>query len=471
MQFFLRISGVRGCCRMVPSNRCAGERWKGWARVVAFALTGIALEAVPLVSGRYPITVSGQPLVIPYVGSHPLDTPQPHVSQLVLAIHSSSYLPQDAYNAVVNAKGTHAGAADSVCIFAPQFLEPAELPATIPADLLYWSTFPFRGTSTARWGPLVPVQSVSISVFEVVDRILTTLSATTLFPNLRSIVVVGHSAGGQLVNRYAAAGRFQNTLAPEREIHLRYLVLAPSSYFYFSTDRDRTGSGSFAPLTAAEIAACPGVNQYPYGFDSLFNYPSATGAATMRAQYPKRFVFHLVGSADNDPNHSSLSTDCESMAQGTQRVVRMQTYFRHLQNYFGPSILRRQTMDIVPGVGHSYSGLLNSAAGRRVLFNVDPLDTDKDGQPDWEEWIAGTNAANASDQFAVTWQRPTNPDGHELVWPVTPGRRYRVLRSNALGTPFVEVHSLTFSDEVTVGRWSFTIGTEPVFYRIQVELQ
>lgn len=429
------------------------------------------LNAVPLVSGRYPITVSGQSLFIPYAGSHPLDTPQPHVRQLVLAIHSSSYLPQDAYNAVAAAAGTHTGAADSVCIFAPQFLEPAELPATVPADLLYWSTFPFRGTATARWGP--SAQSVSISAFEVVDRILATLSATTLFPNLKTIVVVGHSAGGQLVNRYAVAGRFQNTLEAQREIHMRYLVLAPSSCLYFSAERDPDGDGIFTTLSAAEIAAsaCPTMNDYPYGFTNLFSYPSATGATTMRAQYPKRFVFHVVGSADNDPNHSSLGTDCESMQQGTQRVIRMQTYFRHLQNYFGPSILKRQTMDIVPGIGHSYSGLLNSTVGRRLLYNVDTIDTDKDGQLDWAEWMAGTDATNASNQFAVTWQRTINPDGHELVWPVTPGRRYRILRSNSLSEPFIEVAKMTFADEVTEGRWAFTIGSAPVFYRVQVELQ
>ena len=42
-----------------------------------------------------------------------------------------------------------------------------------------------------------------LSSFAVVDRLVAELSDATRFPALRRVVLVGHSAGGQFVNRYS----------------------------------------------------------------------------------------------------------------------------------------------------------------------------------------------------------------------------------------------------------------------------
>ena len=52
--------------------------------------------------------------------------------------------------------------------------------------------------------------------------------APGIFPNLKTVVVVGHSAGGQFVNRYAAGGAG----CPNPLVEVRYVIMNPSSYLY-----------------------------------------------------------------------------------------------------------------------------------------------------------------------------------------------------------------------------------------------
>lgn len=435
-------------------------KWKVIATAV-WLMIGIKGEAVTLAPESFAVSAAGRELMIPYQGSHPLAGEQGHVKRVVVAVHSATYRAQEAYNAVIVAKGSHAGAADEVSIVAPQFLESGELPAVVPDDLLYWNSFPFRGTSSARFGP--SAQRVSISAFDVMDRLLGAVTDPAVFPNLETLVVVGHSAGGQLVNRYAIAGRFA---VPEgRNLHVRFLVMAPSSYLYFTPERDADGDGVFE----VPAAACPEYDDYGYGMQALYNYPAGTGLTTMIEQYPQRFVFYLVGALDNDPDDPSLATDCAAMAQGPQRVARASAYFGHLQAVFGPEILNRQSFAIVPGVGHSYSGQLSSALGRRYLLDIDSTDTDTDSQTDWAEWIAGTDAADSGDFFRTSWLA-AGGGALELAWPAADGRRYRVWTAGSPGGPFSEAALLRPVAGMAELNWPVVPSAAPLFLRIGAEL-
>lgn len=368
--------------------------------------------------------VNSRELELRYQGSHDVEEPDEAVRRVVVAVHSSSYQPQEAYNAVrVALAGTDLDT-ETVCIVAPQILEAAELPATVPDNLLYWNSFPFRGTSSARVGP--EAVRVSVSAFEVLDHWLERLADPQLFPHLETIVLLGHSAGGQLVNRYAIAGRYPEELRAGRGVHLRYLVLAPSSYLYFTGERDLDGDGTGDFPIVGAGGVCPDYNDYGYGMEGLYLYPAETGFPQMRAQYRQRFVFYLVGDADNDPDDPSLATNCEAMAQGPDRLERASRYFQHLVAVFGPDLQTRQRLTVLPGVGHSYAGLLNTDEGRRALFDHDSLDTDGDGLGDWAEWIAGSAPDNPASRFQATWQADQDSPLGALIWPVAPGRHYRI---------------------------------------------
>jgi len=84
--------------------------------------------------------------------------------------------------------------------------------------------------------------------FEVVDEMLLILSNIDKFPKMRRIVLSGHSAGGQTVQRYAMVSHLRpQSLANDmtlREmksvrsgIDIRYVVANPSSYGYLDTMR------------------------------------------------------------------------------------------------------------------------------------------------------------------------------------------------------------------------------------------
>ena len=439
--------------------------WKKWGQLgwsgVLLAGTGCLPGAI-LAPKEIALTVEGKDLVLPAQTSHSLEASQPAVRRLVITIHGANYNAQEAYNAVVVAMGGHKGQADPVCIIAPQFLRSSELPSTIPDNLLYWNNFPFRGTSSARYGPAAQV--ISVSVFDVLDQILGALTDGSVYPNLETIVVAGYSAGGQLVNRYAVAGRFKGAQSGIAGLHLRYLVMSPSSYLYFGPERDPDGDGVFA----VPASGCPGYNDWGYGLANLWSYPAGTGLAVMREQYPKRFVFYLVGEEDNNPDDPSMATDCFSNLQGPHRLARAETYFLHLLETFGDGILDYQAMEIVPGAGHSFYSMLNSVAGRRYLLDRDESDGDGDGQTDWAEWIGGTDPEDPADRFRVRWDLQNAPAGIGLSWAMAPDRRYRLLSSGSPKGPFVE--EAVLESEAGTAYEVVNPGADPRYFRIEASL-
>jgi hypothetical protein len=51
-----------------------------------------------------------------------------------------------------------------------------------------------------------PWNHASISSYTVLDEIIKYYNNAALYPNLKHIVIAGHSLGGQTVHRYAAVG-------------------------------------------------------------------------------------------------------------------------------------------------------------------------------------------------------------------------------------------------------------------------
>lgn len=70
------------------------------------------------------------------------------------------------------------------------------------SDALVWKS--------SRWangaGNQYPVSRRGVSSYAVIDQMIKYFDNQTLYPNLRQIVVAGHSLGAQFVNRYASVG-------------------------------------------------------------------------------------------------------------------------------------------------------------------------------------------------------------------------------------------------------------------------
>jgi len=283
--------------------------------------------------------------------------PQPGVTRAVIVVHGR-LRNADVYNASAEKALAAAGEAGrSAILVVPQFLADIDAAAFhLPAATLRWSAAGWEGGAEAK-GP------APISSFAALDAILARLADRTLFPDLTTIVVAGHSGGGQVVQRYAILG--QGEAAPTASgIAVRYVVANPSSYAYFSADRP-DGEGGFAPFTGA--AACPKFDRWKYGMAELPAYAGAATPAALEQAYLGRDVTYLLGTADTDPNHPALDRSCMAEAQGPYRLARGEAYVQYLRGRHPDEF--RQKLLLVPGVGHDGDRMLTSACGLAALFD------------------------------------------------------------------------------------------------------
>ncbi len=83
-------------------------------------------------------------------------------------------------------------------------------------------------------------------------------------------------------------------------------------------------------------------DDYGYGLQHLFSYPSAVGISGVRAQVPGGDVAYLMGEADTGTDN--LNVDPEAMLQGANRFERAQIHYAHLRDHFGPANLPRHAL-------------------------------------------------------------------------------------------------------------------------------
>lgn len=350
---------------LMQSKRLSMFRFLLMAIVLCFAATVSAREIAPL---KYPLDKKLPGLYVPYACSHDLSKPLPQIKRVMLAVHSSSF-DANAYleNGIAAAKKVR-GAVEETCIVAPHFLTKDVVPGgTIPDKMLHWKVSPFRGSQLAAQGPRS--LSIKLSAYELIDEMLAKLTNRKLFPNLRHVVMVGHSAGGQLVQRYALIGKFE----PPRNVEIRFVVCAPSSYAYVNNERLVPGSTNKFAVPADDVLKdCGNYNHWGYGLEKPYAYFRDSDPAKLRERYGRRQVYYLCGEKDTNGNDGTTSRTCGAMTQGDNRRERAEVFYKYVQHVYGRSIRGRHKLAITPGVGHSGRGNMTSAMGVKFLFSEKP---------------------------------------------------------------------------------------------------
>jgi len=239
----------------------------------------------------------------------------------------------------------NAGARDTFLI-APQFLGPSDLKGPeLRAQTLRWSD---------DWpGGADAIAPAPISTYDVFDAMIVRLSDRARFPRLREIVLIGHSAGGQIVQRYAAAGKAPKTNG-RRRVPVHFIVSNPSSYFYFDDTRP------------APQKNCPDFNHWRYGLKGAPRYVEGSTAASLETQYVARHVTYLLGTADTNPNESDLDRSCGGESQGVNRFERGKNYIAYIKARHPGGTA--QDYAFVRGVGHDNRHMFTSACGIAVIF-------------------------------------------------------------------------------------------------------
>jgi hypothetical protein len=191
-----------------------------------------------------------------------------------------------------------------------------------------------------------------VTSFDFADEILRRLAKKDAFPNLKGIVVSGHSAGGQFVTRYEMANQIHDKLG----VPVTYVVANPSSYAYL--DPERPDSSGRELRTFGDARNCTTYNNWPYGLKGRTGYTAKLTDDQLKKQLLSRPVTYLVGELDTLPL-AGFDSSCPAMAQGPSRLARGQAFAAYINKKYSV----QQKLMVVPLCGHN----------ARCMFTAEPV--------------------------------------------------------------------------------------------------
>ncbi len=212
--------------------------------------------------------------------------------------------------------------------------------------------------------------------FDLLDEILRKLARRDLFPNLKGIVVTGHSAGGQVTNRYGMSSKVYDSLG----VPVQFVVANPSSYAWPTDERPtspaawplQAGAPGFVPAVPSEAPAfrslregrgCTIYDQWPYGFKNRTGYTAALSDSQLTHQLASRPTAYFLGEDDILPL-SGFDGSCAAMAQGPTRQARGQAYAKYVNEKLGG----HHPVVVVTGCGHNGRCIYTSEPFIKIAF-------------------------------------------------------------------------------------------------------
>lgn len=220
----------------------------------------------------------------------------------------------------------------------------------------------------------VAVNDAHLTSFDFVDAILR--KAVGAFPNLRHIVVAGHSAGGQFALRYAMSNKLHDTLG----IELSYVVANPSSYPWPDTARPLPVDDAYPSVAeqawgdelphsrftfgAVDAAQCPDFNRWPFGLDGRTGgYTRDIDSPRLIDQLTRRPTTYVLGQSDVLPV-AGFDSSCAAMMQGPTRRARGEAFVAYVQQRWRA----RHSVIIVSDCGHNARCIFTAEEVLPVLF-------------------------------------------------------------------------------------------------------
>jgi hypothetical protein len=270
------------------------------------------------------------------------------ITRALIVVHGASR-DADNYFRTALAAAFLAGALDDTIVISPRF---ASNNGTSCKDMLAAAevNWPCNGDSWRSGG--TASNDEKLTSFEFMDEILRKLSTKETFPNLRAIVVSGHSAGGQFVTRYEMANQVHDKLG----VPVTYVVANPSSYAYLDPERPDVETKELRNF--GDGRNCTTYNNWPYGLRNRSGYTAKLTDDRLKKQLASRPVTYLVGELDTLPL-AGFDSSCPAMAQGPNRLVRGQLFSAYVAKKYNA----QHKLTMVPLCGHN----------ARCMFTADPV--------------------------------------------------------------------------------------------------
>jgi len=300
-----------------------------------------------------------------------LDTRNDNVRRALIMVHGTNR-NADHYFATAVAAAFLAGALDHSVVISPRIASAAgNCRDTLAPNEVSWSC---TGDSWRSGG--VAASHPDLTSFDFVDQVLKKLANKNVFPNLRAIVVAGHSAGGQFVARYQMASRVHDTLG----VPVTYVVANPSSYAWPDSTRPQpvddgapdNAKGAWETekvhtkfsYGAFDASGCANYNRWPAGLENRSSgYTAKITDEQLKKQLVSRPATFLFGQVDTLPL-GGFDSSCPAMAQGATRRARGEAYVKYINERLGA----KHEVLIVPECGHNDRCVYTTDSVLPVIF-------------------------------------------------------------------------------------------------------
>jgi len=288
--------------------------------------------------------------------TYSLDARNDAIRRAMIMVHGTNR-NADHYFSTATAAAFLAGAVADTVVISPRIASAAgNCRDTLDTNEVSWSC---TGDSWRSGGNAA--SHPDLTSFDFVDQILRKLANKTVFPNLKAIVVAGHSAGGQFVARYQMANRIHETLG----VPVTYVVANPSSYAWPDATRPlpdddaapENAKGAWSTedvhtkfsYGAFDAKACANYDRWPAGLENrTTGYTAKMSDEQLKKQLVSRPTTFLFGQVDVLPL-GGFDSSCPAMAQGATRRARGEAYVKYINDHFGA----KHAVQIVSECGHN----------------------------------------------------------------------------------------------------------------------
>ena len=304
------------------------------------------------------VKLGGGPARAMVYSSFPLDKPNATVTRALIMVHGTNRNADHYFETALSAAFL-AGALENTVIIAPHFIASPDKP---DSNEVMWP----NGGDSWRSGGMSTTSKPPLSSFDFVDEILRTLANKKVFPNLKNIVVAGHSAGGQVVTRYEMTNKVHDAITAMGST-VSYVVANPSSYAWPAAVRPLP-SGDADPATADKEALGPegeklhanftygpfdatkaaNFDHWPSGLENRTGYTAQMTDDQLRKQLVERTTTYLLGQVDVLPL-GGFDSSATAMAQGPTRRARGEAFVKYITETLGA----KPNAMIVPECGHN----------------------------------------------------------------------------------------------------------------------
>lgn len=326
---------------------------------------------------------AGQQSQVLVYRTFPLKTRNADITQALVFVHGISRDADNHFRTAL-AAAFLAGALNNTVIVAPRFASNSSAPGnqagnchdTLAPNEANWICEIQRPDTWRSGGS--EVGNDKVTSFDFMDEIVRLLARKEVFPNLKTIVVAGHSAGGQFVIRYEMSNQIHDSVG----VRISYIVSNASSYAYVD-DRRPTPSAVPGPIASsapgfvpavpavplptflpyADAENCTGYDSWPYGLKNRLGYASRLSDDQLRRQLATRPVTYLLGEVDVLPL-GVFDTSCPAQAQGPTRLARGLAFNRYVKEGFGAD----HNAVVVPFCGHSARCMFTSDVALPLIF-------------------------------------------------------------------------------------------------------